>query len=113
MNPQWSDEVKERYIKDQAFLAECTARGIQICTDVNTLKWAVRKQEPVGWIDSKGNMICTKINESCKPLYTTPQQRTWVGLTDEEVISLMKQFPNHLTRDIAQAIEAKLKEKNT
>ena len=29
--------------------------------------------EPVGWIDSKGNMICTKINESCKPLYTTPQ----------------------------------------
>ena len=35
----------------------------------------VEKQEPVGWIDSKGNMICTKINESCKPLYTTPQQK--------------------------------------
>ena len=33
------------------------------------------KDEPVGWIDSKGNMICTKINESCKPLYTTPQQK--------------------------------------
>ena len=43
-------------------------------------EWAGLKDEPVGWIDSKGNMICTKINESCKPLYTTPQ-RTWVGLT--------------------------------
>ena len=71
------------------------------------------EQEPVGWIDSKGNMICTKINESCKPLYTTPQQPTWVGLTDDEIISLMKQFPDHLTRDVAQAIETKLKEKNT
>jgi len=36
--------------------------------------------EPVGWIDSKGNMICTKINESCKPIYTTPQTKEWVGL---------------------------------
>jgi hypothetical protein len=51
-------------------------------------------------------------NPNTRALYTTPQQRTWVGLTDEEVIGLMKQFPNHLTRDIAQAIEAKLKEKN-
>jgi len=65
--------------------------------------------EPVGWIDSKGNMICTKINESCKPLYTTPQgcdecganggyalyclectekffgTKEWVSLTDEEI----------------------------
>jgi len=35
--------------------------------------------EPVGWIDSKGNMICTKINESCKPLYTTPQPKQEQG----------------------------------
>lgn len=58
--------------------------------------------------------------DKCKPQisfnaevigYVEPQ-RTWVGLTDEEIIRLMKQFPNHLTRDIAQAIEAKLKEKN-
>ena len=39
-------------------------------------------------------------------------KREWVGLTDEEVISLMRQFPDHLTRDVAKAIEAKLKEKN-
>jgi hypothetical protein len=46
MNSQWSDEVKERYIKDQAFLAECTARGIQICQDTATLKWVVRNECP-------------------------------------------------------------------
>ena len=44
------------------------------------------QSEPVGWIDSKGNMICTKINESCKPLYTTPQQRK--PLTDDEIAEL-------------------------
>jgi hypothetical protein len=53
MNSQWSDEVKEKYIKDQAFLAECTARGIQICTDVNTQKWVVRNKPWVGLTDEE------------------------------------------------------------
>ena len=42
----------------------------------------------------------------------SPLTLEWIGLTDEEVIILMKQFPDHLTRDVAQAIEAKLKERN-
>jgi len=42
------------------------------------------KDEPVGWIDSKGYMICVKTDESCRPLYTTPQ-RTCVRLTKEEI----------------------------
>jgi hypothetical protein len=73
------------------------------------------KQEPVGWIDSKGNMVCTKINEFCKPLYTTPQQRTWVGLTADElnVISdSMKTWNSFQITDVYFAIEAKLKDKN-
>ena len=72
------------------------------------------QQEPVGWIDSKGNMVCTKINESCKPLYTTPQQRKWVGLTDEEINKTLKAYEqDYKWIDFARAIEAKLKEKNT
>jgi len=77
------------------------------------------EQEPVGWIDSKGNMLCTKINESCKPLYTTPQQRTWVGLTDEEVEGYWdwEDFQTGAGRstifEMVRNIEAKLKEKNT
>jgi len=48
MNAQWSDEVKERYTKDQAFYAECSARGIQICQDTATVKLAVRSKPWVG-----------------------------------------------------------------
>ena len=75
-------------------------------------------QEPVGWIDSKGNMICTKINESCKPFYTTPQQRTWVELTNEEMLDCLTPLDAEAKRLplgfkwFAQAIEAKLKDKN-
>jgi len=77
-------------------------------------------EKPVGWIDNKGNMICTKINESCKPLYTTPQTKEWIGLTKEEVKNEIEFFFRHsYVQDIdrlflfVQTIEAKLKEKNT
>lgn len=39
-----------------------------------------------------------------------PPQRTWVSLTDEEVITLEQKHMRH--EDLSQAIEAKLKEKN-
>lgn len=45
-------------------------------------------------------------------LYTTPPQRTWVGLTDEEAVEVMRQVP-HLTIGGLLSVEAKLKEKNT
>ena len=52
-----------------------------------------------------------------QPLYTTPPQRTWVGLTDEEIkrIGKLDLDSNYfgLWYDFARAIEAKLKEKNT
>jgi len=79
------------------------------------------KDEPVGWIDSKGYMICTKINESCRPLYTAPQ-RTWVGLTQEEFEKLINDagftrsdllMMGACIEQIVDLVEAKLKEKNT
>ena len=44
-----------------------------------------------------------------RPLYTTPPQRTWVGLTDEERLAVV----HYSQLDNAKSIEAKLKEKNT
>ena len=49
---------------------------------------------------------------------TPPPQRTWVGLTDEEIAELHHEIKVRLmgtykTEDIYRAIEAKLKEKNT
>ena len=48
---------------------------------------------------------------------TQPPQRTWVGLTDEEIIEMLNygkygHVPQYV-RNFVDAIEAKLKEKNT
>ena len=45
-------------------------------------------------------------------LYTTPPQRTWVGLTDEEVWDTECYEETRKMYRFARAIEAKLKEKN-
>ena len=54
-------------------------------------------------------------NDACKPNYTALPQRTWVGLTDEEIEATAKwadknAAPWHI--EFARAIEAKLREKN-
>ena len=44
------------------------------------------------------------------------KKSAWVGLTDEEVLKFQDMVPNTLSYDLiefAQAIEAKLKEKNS
>jgi hypothetical protein len=49
-----------------------------------------------------------------QPLYTTPPQRNWQGLTDEEIMSLLPgavRLPPGWSETV-RAIEAKLKEKN-
>jgi hypothetical protein len=45
-------------------------------------------------------------------IHTTPQQRTWVGLTNEEIYEAVKDKEESSWRVIVDAIEAKLKEKN-
>ena len=44
--------------------------------------------------------------------HTNPPQRTWVGLTDEEIEDIVEDCDG-VGWDVAQAIRAKLKEKNT
>lgn len=43
-------------------------------------------------------------------LYTSPQRREWVGLTDEEIWDCAPPFPDDVV--FARAIEAALKERN-
>jgi hypothetical protein len=48
------------------------------------------------------------------PLYTTPQQRTWVGLTPEEMRECNYDGDIMIDRETAKLnVQAKLKEKNT
>ena len=90
------------------------------------------EQEPVAyWNFNSGFSHCMidQLNEAAKknsaPLYTTPPQRTWVGLTDEEILAVNMSTvtklidepivcdTDHNIVQLGKAIEAKLKEKNT
>jgi hypothetical protein len=78
--------------------------------------WEREKQEqgePVAWRHKRSDRIIGykpygSIDE-WDSLYTTPQQRTWVGLTFEEICECEDEY----LHTFARAIEAKLKEKNT
>jgi hypothetical protein len=77
------------------------------------------KQEPVAWMQADQAELYVKecrdeVRGYTIPLYTAPQ-REWVGLTDEEIITLSKMHGSGFVPDnyLARAIEDKLKEKNT
>ncbi len=78
-------------------------------------------QEPVAWItpDGEGFRIRFSAPTNDVPLgwdalYTTPQQRPWVGLTDEDIRPMCAQtWVFDTVKQWAEVIEAKLKEKNT
>ena len=90
------------------------------------------EHEPVAWIGdspTRGNgkrLFWTKgeayhYATTHYPLYTTPPQRTWVGLTDVEWEAMYDKFAKYQEYGafasgwdkFTRAIEAKLKEKNT
>jgi len=74
-------------------------------------------QEPVAWMwkDMRGQDIVSLFEPrlSSVPLYTTPPQRTWVGLTDEEIHSTAGYNETRETYQFALALIAKLKERNS
>jgi hypothetical protein len=60
-------------------------------------------------------MIEQRLEEEIEELREYIEKRPWVGLTDEEVKHMLELFvipPQHIQM-VVQAIEAKLKEKNT
>ena len=81
------------------------------------------KDEPVAWMNRHGacktslfrEMEAGAKEEYTIPLYTTTQ-RTWVGLTEEDLKPICDEW--HIVygawvNDFARDIESKLKEKNT
>jgi hypothetical protein len=81
------------------------------------------KQEPVAWMQENQPELYVKEEKDEKrgyviPLYPTPPQRTWVGLTDEEIADCAEKMEasdptDSFWREFFRGIEAKLKEKNT
>jgi hypothetical protein len=76
--------------------------------------------EPVAWawLDDDEWQFATSWSDEpptyAKPLYTTPQQRPFVGLTDEEVEEACVPLGAAMLSftEVARAIEAKLRSKN-
>ena len=73
------------------------------------------KDEPVAWWIPKHKApdMVSKVrwSDECEPLYTTPPQRTWVGLTREEILEA--RWHNKSSYRFARVLETKLKERNT
>ena len=76
-----------------------------------------KQAEPVAWMDREGDLYkMPEIPEWAPPhtmLYTTPPQRQWVGLTDEDFLEACQiaERGNYLLA--FQRIQIKLKEKNS
>ena len=96
------------------------------CTDaVIAIKEALAQpeQEPVACVQDldevkRKHLVYEKGMDWKDPLYTTPPQRTWVGLTDEEIADCAEKMEasdptDSFWREFFRGIEAKLKEKNT
>jgi len=80
------------------------------------------EQEPVGQLledaFGRGQVMWFNKPKDESMLYTTPPQRTWVGLTDEEIADCAEKMEasdptDSFWREFFRGIEAKLKEKNT
>jgi hypothetical protein len=93
------------------------------CGEVNPAEiHTCSPQEPVAWFcELPDNKISIKIvgkptEGNWKPLYTTPPQREWQGLTDDEIKEIVGSWGSlpidGYTRKLFDQIEAKLKEKN-
>ena len=128
----WTDEWRPQGLKEEAITAikEALAQPEQksvamadymaLTEKYVALKAAQPEQEPVAWIYSQGTAKVASMNYvpgvRATPLYTSPPaQRTWVGLTDVEIVDIMDvelttQNTEHFA--LCQAIEAKLREKN-
>ena len=104
MNPQWSDEVKERYTKDQAFYAQCSARGIQIRLNTDTLNLEGHMTRHI-----EIEYVLKAEDDDDIQDYKKP----WVGLTVEEVDNITAQRLKWQVADLVDAIEEALRRKNT
>jgi hypothetical protein len=96
---------------DQPYIARCKQTA-----ETFRARLAQPKPEPVAWTvgglitDFSRDFSAYKTKTYTQPLYTTPPQREWVGLTHEEKMEILTRSITAPSRiDVAEAM---LKEKN-
>jgi hypothetical protein len=97
---------------DEPYAAEAARRTITSIKEA----LAQPEQKPVGLIESlkDAQPCCGEYQtcwRACTPRGKFLAQRTWVGLTDEEVMEIAFNFD--VPSLVVRTVEAKLKEKNT
>jgi len=111
--------------KEEIFLLAEKA-DLYLASDDSVIKFAKliaekSKQEQgelVAWFRKENGeniYYATKAWDDCLPLYTKPQTKEWVSLTETQIDKLEKEFigfPVPNIYNFVKAIEAKLKEKN-
>jgi hypothetical protein len=100
-----------------ACFAENTLKTADAAITALRDRLAQPEQEPVAWYHAENykTHFTTEpshdlIGKYWQPLYTTPQQRQWVGLTDEDRQELAAE--QHSWEGLCFAVEKKLKDKN-
>jgi hypothetical protein len=101
--------------EDEAFNEierQAKQRKESVMAAVHTLTEYQRGYEN-GFIDGMQKQAQSSVDKAVNAM----SQRTWVGLTDEDVFAVLEKLQNMYHRPpsaiFAQAVEAKLKEKNT
>jgi hypothetical protein len=89
--------------------------GAQKIIETLRARLSAPEPEPVAWMQNDMEHFSLLPDEwYVVPVYATPTQREWQGLTDEEITALKRNGERYISsQDFARAIEAKLKEKNT
>jgi hypothetical protein len=65
------------------------------------------------WVWNYCTYLDNKNDPRCEPLYTTPQQRIWVGMTAQGRWEIIYATERDDRTTVMELVEAKLKEKNT
>ncbi len=78
------------------------------------MKQALEALELVLETDTKPKHEISKSITSLRQAIEQAEKREWVGLTEEEITALKRNGERYISsQELARAIEAKLKEKNT
>ena len=101
---------KNYYIEAIAVLRQALETEQEPFEYWNAVEGWVKIDEVREHFDAVGcGTIYKSAGEGRSPLYTAPQKKEWVGLTDEEMDELVNRFARY---ELAREIESKLKEKN-
>ena len=109
-------------LKSISEMVDYEGNGFKLEYEIKALEEALEQEqgEPVAWVDATGFIYKIKPEpvwpevQPLKPLYTTPQQRTWVELTKDEIQDLLDIVDHYnYPQDLIVYTQAKLKEKNT